>query len=85
LIHETNILLLYILCIYVFNILCMYAKSVNGITKLAVSVLAFQQIFHFIKGGLRLCGAPGWNIEKGSFYLYKTVVKREKINKRTAA
>jgi len=32
----------------VFNILCIYAMSVNDITNLAVSVLAFQQIFHFV-------------------------------------
>jgi len=38
LIRETDILLL----LYFFNILCMYAMSVNEITKLAVSVLAFQ-------------------------------------------
>jgi len=34
LIHETDILLL--------NILCMSAMRINEITKLAVSVLAFQ-------------------------------------------
>jgi len=27
----------------------MYAMSVNGITKLAVSVLAFQEIFYFVQ------------------------------------
>ena len=35
------------------------------------------------RGGLRLCGAPGWNLERGPFYIYKTVVNREKINERT--
>ena len=35
------------------------------------------------RGGLRLCGAHGWNLEKGAFYIYKTVVNREKINERT--
>jgi len=37
LIHETDILLL-----QVFNILCMYAMSVNKISKLAVSVLTLR-------------------------------------------
>jgi len=37
LIHETDILLL-----RVFNILCMYAMSVNETGKLVVSVLTFQ-------------------------------------------
>jgi len=37
LIHETGISSL-----QVYNILCMYAISVNEITKLAVSALAFQ-------------------------------------------
>ena len=35
------------------------------------------------RGGLRLCGAPGWNLERGRFYKYKTVVNREKINEQT--
>jgi len=35
------------------------------------------------RGGLRVCGAPGWNLERGHFYIYKTVVNREKINERT--
>jgi len=43
LIHETDTLLLQI-----FNILCICAMSVNEITKLAFSVLGFQQIFHFV-------------------------------------
>jgi len=34
--------------ILLLNILCMYAMSVNEITKLAVSVLAFQQIYYFV-------------------------------------
>jgi len=29
--------------------------------------------------GLRLCGAPGWNLERGPFYIIKPVVNREKI------
>jgi len=37
LIYETRILSL-----QVFNILCMYAMNVNEITKLTVSVLAYQ-------------------------------------------
>jgi len=37
LIYETSILSL-----QVFNILCMYAMNVNEITKLTVSVLAYQ-------------------------------------------
>jgi len=32
--------------------------------------------------GLTLCGAPGWNLERGSFCIYKPVVNRKK-NKST--
>jgi len=32
------------------------------------------------QGGLRYCGAPGWNLQRGPFYTYETVVNREKIN-----
>jgi len=35
------------------------------------------------RGGLRMCGAPGWNLERGPFYIYKIVVNREKTDKRT--
>ena len=38
-----------------------------------------------IRGGLRLCGAPGWNLETGPLYTYKIVVNREKINERSEA
>ena len=31
------------------------------------------------RDGLRLYGAPGWNLERGPFYIYKTVVNRAKI------
>ena len=33
---------------------------------------------HTDRGGLRLCGTPGWNLERGPFYIYKTVVNWEK-------
>jgi len=35
------------------------------------------------RGGLRLCGAPGGNLERGHFYTYKTDVNRIKVNERT--
>jgi len=35
------------------------------------------------RGGLSLCWAPGGNLDGGPFYIYKTVVNREKINERT--
>jgi len=35
------------------------------------------------RGGLRLCGAPGLTLTKGPFYIYETVVNREKVNERT--
>ena len=41
-----------------------------------------EQMFT-IRGGLRLYGAPGWILTRGPFYIYKTVVNKEKINERT--
>ena len=35
------------------------------------------------RGGWRLCEAPRWNLEGGSFYIYETVVNREKVDERT--
>ena len=33
--------------------------------------------------GFSLYGAPGWNLEKGPFFIYETVFNREKINGQT--
>jgi len=35
------------------------------------------------RGGIRLCGAPGSNVERGPFYMYETVVNGEIVNERT--
>jgi len=35
------------------------------------------------RGGLKLCGTPGWNVERGDFYKYETVVNGDKVNERT--
>jgi len=32
------------------------------------------------RGGLRLCGAPGWNLERGSFlYIYENLNERIEV------
>jgi len=43
-------------------------------------------ISHKLRGALRLYGALGWNLERGPFYVCKTVVDRAKtLNERTEA
>jgi len=39
-----------------------------------------QTLVLLSRGGLRLCGTPGWNLERGPFDIYETVVNKEKIN-----
>ena len=51
-------------------------KSLHKSNLLQISILG-------IRGGSRLCGAHGWNLERGPFYIYETAVDREKVSERT--
>jgi len=41
-------------------------------------LLVFLRNLGLPQGGLRLCRALGWDLERGSFYIYETVVNRGK-------
>jgi len=35
------------------------------------------------EGRIKVVWAPGWNLARDPFYIYETVVNREKVNERT--
>ena len=58
------------------TVTCIFEKTLKG-RNITLNLVATT------RGGLKLCGGPGWNLQKGLFYSYETVVNREKINERT--
>ena len=75
--------------IYLFDVVVVLASTTvynRGVQPAALGPNAIQSGFlcrPLVRSGLRLCGASGWNLQRGPFYTYETVINREKLNEWT--
>ena len=51
----------------------------SGVQAVHLATESFTNLWQSV----HLCGVPGWNLERGPFCIYKSVVNRKKINERT--